>query len=180
MDQRGDRCRTGHRVRQPDVERDLRALADAAEEHEETDRRYQCAPHSEIERLRAHTGEVEHTDVREQHEHRDQESEVADAVDDECLLAGVSVRLVVEPEPNQQVGAEPDPLPADEQHRIVGAQDQHQHEEDEQIQVREVPRVSRVLPHIAHAEDVNERPNARDDENHHHRELIQLEGGVDL
>ena len=39
VDERGDRRRAGHRVGQPDVERDLRALAGAAEEEEEADRR---------------------------------------------------------------------------------------------------------------------------------------------
>ena len=39
VDERGDGRRTGHGVGQPDVERDLRALAGAAEEQEETDRR---------------------------------------------------------------------------------------------------------------------------------------------
>ena len=43
VDQRGDRRRAGHRVGQPDVERDLGRLAGAAEEEEQGDRGYQRA-----------------------------------------------------------------------------------------------------------------------------------------
>ena len=45
-----------------------------------------------------------------------------------------------EPEADQQVRAEADALPADEHHREVGAEHQHQHERGEQVQVREVAR----------------------------------------
>ena len=37
------------------------------------------------------------------------------------------------PEPDQQVRAEPDAFPADEHQRVVRAQDEDQHEEDEQV-----------------------------------------------
>ena len=73
----------------------------------------------------------------------------------------------------------PDAFPADEQHRIVAAEHEQQHEEDEQVQIREVARVARVVLHVADAEDVDQRADARDDEHHHHRQLIELERGVD-
>ncbi len=44
----------------------------------------------------------------------DQEAEITDAVDDECLLAGGSSRWLLEPERDQQVRAEADEFPADE------------------------------------------------------------------
>ena len=39
VDQRGDRRRTGHGVRQPDVQRNLRRLAAGADQQQQADRR---------------------------------------------------------------------------------------------------------------------------------------------
>ena len=71
--------------------------------------------------------EVDAAEVGEHQEHGDEEAEVADAVDDERLLARGRrvVGLVVEAD--QQVGAEPDPFPADEHQQIAAAEDQDQH-----------------------------------------------------
>ena len=139
-----------------------------------------AVPTAELDRPLAHAREIEDSEVGEQHEHRDEESEVADAIDDERFLPGVGVGLVVEPEPDQQVGAESDAFPADEQHGIVRAKHQHQHEEDEQIQIREEARVSGIFAHVADAEDVDQRSDTGDDEHHHHRQLIELERSIDL
>src|SRR5205823_2944985 len=109
-----------------------------------------------------------------------EESEISDAVDDESLLSGVGVDLVVEPESNQKIGAEADSLPANEQDRIVRAEHQHQHEEDKQVEVREEPRVAWVVTHVADAEDMDQCADTGDDEYHHHRQLIELDRGIDL
>ena len=65
------------------------------------------------------------------------EAEVADAVDDECLLGGVGRRAALEVVADQQVGAETDRLPEDEEEQEVVGQHQHQHREDEERQVGE-------------------------------------------
>ena len=120
VDERRDRRRAGHGVGQPDVERDLRALAGAAEEEEEADRRHdrpaerraptrpRCTPtKSSVPRF-ANSRNI-----------AIEEAEVADAVDDERLLARVGVRLLAEPEADEQIRTEPDAFPPDEEHRIV-------------------------------------------------------------
>jgi len=48
------------------------------------------------------------------------------------------------------------------------------------IEIREITRVAGIVPHVAHAEDVNQRSDAGDDEDHHHRQLIELESRVYL
>ncbi len=57
----------------------------------------------------------------------------------------------------------------------LDAQHQEQHEDDEQIEVREVTRVPRVFPHVPDAEQVNQAAHARDHQQHHGRELVHLE-----
>ena len=120
--------------------------------------------------------------VDEDQQHPEDEAEVADAVDDERLLAGVGGRLLPEPEADQQVRAETDAFPADEHHREVGAEHQHQHERGEQIQVREVARVLAValLVHVAGRVDVDQRADAGDDQDHQRRQVIEPERKRDL
>ena len=55
---------------------------------------------------------VERADLGEDEEHGQQEADVADPVVDEGLLAGRGGRVPLEPERDQPVGADPDPLPA--------------------------------------------------------------------
>ncbi len=65
-------------------------------------------------------------------EDAEREAEIADAVDDEGLdRRGVGGGPVV-PEADQQIGAEPDALPAEEQLHEIVRRHQHQHEEGEQ------------------------------------------------
>ena len=60
------------------------------------------------------------------------EGEITNAVDDERLdRRGVGGRTVI-PVPDQQVGAEPDAFPAEEQLQQVVRRHQHQHGEGEQ------------------------------------------------
>src|SRR5207302_9653879 len=103
------------------------------------------------------------------------EAEDPDPVDDKGLLAGVGVDFLGEPEAHQQVGAESHPFPAHEHHGEARAQHQRQHEKDEQIQVRKVARVAGIVVHVADAEDVNEGADAGDDQNHHRRQLSELQ-----
>jgi hypothetical protein len=103
----------------------------------------------------------------EQHE-PDDEAEVAEAVDDEGLHAGRGLLRVGVPEGDEQVGGEADALPAEEHHREVVTHDQQQHREDEEVQVAEEAPVGRLLRHVADREDVDEHPDAGDDQHHQH------------
>ena len=142
MDQRGDRRRAGHGVGQPDVQRDLRRLARRAEEEQDADqaRRTPARRRAAVERG-VDAVHVERAERLEQHEHADQEAGVADAVDDERLLAGA--RVSGPRTRSRSAGTkQADAFPADEEHEQRPAQDQHQHEEQEQVQVGEEARVA--------------------------------------
>jgi hypothetical protein len=86
--------------------------------------------------------EGQRAEVGQQQKHADQEAEVADAVDDECLLARVRRRFLLEVEADEQVRRQAHALPADKHQQGIAGQHQHRHEEQEEIQVAEVARVA--------------------------------------
>src|SRR3954468_20685772 len=60
----------------------------------------------------------------EQEPHRDEQTEITDAIGDERLLAGGRVLVVFEPEADQEITAQTDAFPAHEQHRQAVPEDQ--------------------------------------------------------
>ncbi len=143
VNERRDRSGAFHRVGQPDVERNLRGLAGRADEQQQGDR-----GHDTEGRLGGQPGnrgvqvlEIDGAELRERKQHAEDERDVADAVDDERLLAGIRGKPVLVPEADEQVRAKPHAFPADEQHHEVVAQHEQQHERREEVQVRKVARV---------------------------------------
>ena len=61
-----------------------------------------------------------------------------------AFLAALVGRSALEAVADQQIRAEADRFPEDEQQQVVVGQDQHQHREDEERQVREEAVVTRV------------------------------------
>ena len=116
----------------------------------------------------------------DQQKQRDQESEVADAVDDEGFLSCGGGRVLYEEEADQQIRRQADALPADEHQQVVAGQDQRQHEKHEQVQVGEEAVEAAFLPHVADGINVNQETNAGDDQQHDQRKLVEIEGEVDL
>ena len=180
VDQRRDRRRARHRVGEPDVERDLRALAGASEEQEETD-----APSP---RRRRHGSDVAAalTPLKSSVPMfanimniatRNPKSPMRFTMN--AFLPASAFAFSLNQKPMSKYEHKPDAFPPDEQNRIVAAEHQQQHEEDEQVEIREVARISRIVLHVSDAEQMDEHADARDDERHHHRQLVELERGVD-
>jgi len=78
VDERGDGRRAGHRVRQPDVQGELRGLAEETAHQERADGA-RAEPGRGLE-LRPELGEVERAELREAEGDAEDEAEVADAV----------------------------------------------------------------------------------------------------
>ena len=181
MDQCGHRRGTCHGVREPGVERDLGRFTDAAEKEKECDERDlrsvgdergRCGPEDIY--------KIQRPNRPENHEHGQQQPEVADPVHDERLLTGSRLGLVVEPEPDEEVAAETHAFPSDEQDGKVGAEDQHQHEEDKQVQVGKIAWVRSVVTHVSHAEHVDQGTDTGDHHEHDGRQLVDLERQIYL
>jgi hypothetical protein len=83
------------------------------------------------------------------------------------------------PEPDQEIGAEAHTLPADEHHEQVVAEDEHQHREQEEVQVGEEalepPVIAVIVVHVADGVDVNQRADARDHQDHDRRQRVEQE-----
>ena len=187
VDQRRDRGRALHRVRQPGVQQELRRLAHGAHEQQQAGER-QGAPvvAEEVEggvldlgRTGEDAVEGDRAGQHEDEEDAEREAEIADAVDDEGLHGGGVGRGLLVPEPDQQVGGEADALPAEEHlHEVVGRH-QHQHGEGEERQVGEEARPVRILLHVADGVEVHEGRDRGHDDQHHHRQRVDAEGPVD-
>ncbi len=113
-------------------------------------------------------------------EHREQEAEVADAVDDEGFFAGVGGGVLLEVEADEQVGGETDALPADEEKQEALGEDQDEHEEHEEVEIGEEAPVALFVRHVADGVDVDEEADAGDDAEHDEGEVVDGEGEVDV
>ena len=178
VDESGDRRGTFHRIGQPHVERNLRRLSTSANKKQQRDRGECCR------RLAGRGGEylreIERSEIHHDQEHGERESEVADAIHDEGFVAGVRGALLDEVETHQQIAAQPDAFPAHEEDQIIRGQNQGQHEEHEQVHVGEEAVIAFFVRHVAGGVDVNQRPDARDDHEHDHRQLVDRKIPADL
>ena len=80
---------------------------------------------------------------------RDQESEIADAVNNECFLAGSRRGIAQEEKSNQQIRRQPHAFPAHKHQQVIAGQNQRQHEEHKQVQIAEEAIVATFLPHVS-------------------------------
>ena len=180
VDERGDGRGAFHRVRQPCVERELRALSNRTAEDEE-----HCRT-EEIRILREHgllvleAVERDGARSRPQHEDAEHETEVAEAVHDERLVRGLARGVAGEPVADEQVAAHADEFPEDEHHREIVREHDAEHREHEEREVAEEARLRLVVLHVHRAVKVHEEADAGDDEEHRLREMIELYPERDL
>jgi hypothetical protein len=129
--------------------------------------------------LREDLAVVQGTGVGHQQEHGNQQSRVAHTVHHERLRGGLGRGRTVSIEADQQVGADPHPLPAEEHHQVVVGEHEHQHREDEQRHNREVAGEAHLVVHVVDREPGHQSADAGHDEHHHHAQWIDQEAEVD-
>ena len=137
VDERGDGRGALHGVGQPDVERKLRALAGRAQEQAKADGGEDAAGPCGAggrEQFAAISAKVSVPKLASSRKMPIKKAEVADAVDDEGLLAGAAAELLLEPEADEQIRRETDALPANEHEQHVAGEDEGGHEEEEEVQ----------------------------------------------
>jgi len=188
MDQRGDRRRAFHRVRQPGMQTKLRRLPARPHEQKQTNagnrfgRREGHPQEGEDFAIgfRRHDSrnccediiESQRTRQDEDAENPECKAKVTDPVHDEGLdCRGIRARLLI-PEADQQIGRETDPFPAEEHlNQVVGGY-QHQHHEGEQAEIRLEPRNTGIVMHIAGGIDMHQRGNRGHNDQHHSRQRV--------
>jgi hypothetical protein len=182
MDQGADGGGTSHRVREPDIERDLRGFAAGADQKEQSDRGDPAWRGFDGQRfrLREDLAEIERAEMDRDEEDGERESEVADAVHDERFVAGVGGELFGEIEADQQVAAQAYSFPSYEQPQEVLGQHQSQHEKHEQIQIGEEAGISVLMRHVADRIYMDEGADAGDDQEHDGAEAVDGEIDTDV
>jgi hypothetical protein len=185
VNQCGDRSRAFHRVGEPHVQRNLCALASGADEEKHANEGENAKRH----RLDRHAGgqvldlaEVERAEGEEDEKDAEDEAPVTDAIGDERLLARIRRALLLVPVTDQQVRAQAHAFPAHEHHQEIAAQDEHEHEEAEQIEVAEESRetAARLLGHVRRRIHMDQGADPGDDENHHPGKRIEAESPLDV
>ena len=163
VNQRADRRRTFHRVGQPEVQRELRRLANrAAEEAERGPLQFGgvLCEHCGIGEELAITQRPEGVEEDYQPE---QQEDITDTRDEERFLGGRGSRRLLIPETNEQVGAEANQLPEDEeQQEAVGNHEavHHPHEEADFGVVADAPFA--FVSHVAHGKHDDQERNDAD------------------
>ena len=153
VDQGRHRRRALHRVRQPDVQRELGALADGAGEDQQRDdpdrdrraRRPGSRAGSDERQLVIESRMFRVPRVDEDRHDPEREADVADAVRDERLLARLGGGPLAIPEPDQQVARQAHQLPGHEQHEPAVREDEQEHRDHEQVEVGEEAPVAGVV-----------------------------------
>ena len=83
-------------------------------------------------------------------------------------------------EANQQITAQTDAFPADEEQQIVTRQHQRQHEGHEEVEIGEEAIVAFFVRHVAGCVDVDQRADAGHDHQHDHGQLVDGEIPADV
>ena len=180
VDERRHRCRAFHRVGQPEVERKLRTLAARTDEEKHRDGGDRSFGDGSFV-SRFVDGAVRHrANCGERDEHRGHHSPVTDAIGDEGFLTGNRRTVAGMPERDKEVRTRPHALPAEEGDEQVLPEHQHEHREDEQIEIEEELRELGVAVHVSHRIEVDERADARDEECHSDAQRVGEERQVNL
>ena len=181
MDERADGGRAFHRVRQPDVEREHRALAHRAAEDQEAGHRRHAAPgFGSLEQTLLKFIEADRTERRPDEDDAEDESEVAETIRDERFLAGIGRGRLLIPEADEQIAGNTDELPEDEGHHQVVCEHDAEHREHEEAEAAEVAAHAAVFLHVAIGVDVNHRADAGHDEEHQQAERVEAQAKFNL
>ena len=105
--------------------------------------------------------------------HAEQQRQVADPRRNERLLRCRRRAGLVIPKADQQVGSQPDDLPADEKQQQAVGDDQPEHRGGEQGEEAEEAREVLVVRHVAKAVNENQQADQRDHHQHDRRERVE-------
>mmetsp|Transcript_15026 Transcript_15026/g.35416 ORF Transcript_15026/g.35416 Transcript_15026/m.35416 type:complete len:1189 (-) Transcript_15026:477-4043(-) len=186
VDQRGNRRWAFHRIRQPDMQRELGRLAHRTDEQADAGNAQQGPVRAREDhlgqdlRLGKGLGVIQRAAKGQQQADAQDEAEVADPVHQEGLHVGEDRGRLFVPEADQQIGHQAHRFPAEEQLQHVVAHHQHQHAEGEQRDVGEEALVAVVLLHVADGVDVHHQRHEGHDAHHHRGQAVDEETDLHL
>ncbi len=171
-----------HRIGQPDIERKLRGLAAGSDEQQQRGGGQHGIADGEVSAAdeRVDVGEAERTEIPDQRERAENESGIADAIHDECLVGRGRRGVAMKVKTDQQIRAQANAFPSHEQQHVVIRQDEREHGKHEQVHVSEEAVVAAFVRHVSGGVDVDQHAHAGDEEQPDGRERIEQESGVDV
>src|SRR5438034_6171774 len=146
MDQCADRSRAFHRIRQPDVQRELSRLPHCAAENEQRNKRGAHAERGKTSLLQTTVPTV----VKEKRaaaavkpEQAKEKSQVADASGNERFFCRRCGAWSLNPKSNEQIGRQSNQLPADKQKKQAVRDNEPEHRTGERSEERRVGKESK-------------------------------------
>ena len=124
MNQRRHRRRTFHRVRQPNLQRQLGRFARGATEQQQSDQRTRHV-------LLPERREIHRTIAPVAHDDTEQEAEVAHPINDKSLFSRLRRRGPLVPVSDEQIGTEAHQFPKNKNHEQIISQDDAEHRKHE-------------------------------------------------
>ena len=176
----GNRRGAFHGVGQPDVQRKLRRFTAGSNEQKQRGRSDNRITDGKV----AAAGQVrdlrksQRSQIPGDEKHPQQKSSVADAIDDERLVARVGGRLAVEIETDQKIRTQAHAFPADKHEHIVVGEDKRQHGEHEEVEVAEEAVVAAFMRHVSRGINVDQHADAGDEQQPDAGKRIEQEAGV--
>ena len=161
MDQRAHRCGTLHGIRQPDMQWELARFSSRAAEDQQRNECSACAEDGETGTFQTTVSAIVKKKCAApaiKPQHSEEESHVADARGDECLLCSGRCARLFDPKSNEQIRREPHKLPKDEKQKQTVGDNQPEHRTGEEREVRKESGEIFVLGHVTDAENKNAKP----------------------
>ena len=173
-----DRRRSRHRVRQPEVERELRRLGEGAEQHQHDDRRVVRVSGEGL-RVGQHLPQAERADGLAQDDEAGQHRQGPRAGDEQSLQGGAPGRGVLVRVADEQERGDRGEFPEDEQRDEVVGQHQAEHGQHEADEEEREPAALPIATHVLGGEQEDERADARDQQGEQQTQAVDHEVEVD-
>ncbi len=166
---------SGHRVREPEVERELRGLGEGADEDADQAEVHQ-GPVAPARRRRQQLADgVGLRDLTEQQDPR-QQHQPPGCRDQQRLPRGAATRRRLVLEADQEERGQARQLPEDEQRDQIVGGDAADHRDDERREQQEEASPPGVFRQVSGGIDEHHRPHPRDQEQEQHGEAVEPEG----
>ena len=158
------------------MQRKLRALAHGTAENQQAGhagsgpKRVRIFQHLVLEHA-----EVQRAENTPDQQDADQETEVAKAIGDKRLLAGIRGGGFLEPEPDQQVAGNTHQLPENEHLEETDREHDAQHRERKEAEAGKEPRKTGILAHVTQRINMDRAGHSGDDQQHHQAQRIKAQ-----
>ena len=127
-----------------------------------------------------HVHVAQRSEIPGDKKHTEDESGVADAVDDESFVGGIASGLAMKIKTYEQIRTQAYAFPANEHEHVVVGENQRQHGEHEEVEVSEETVVAAFMGHVAGGVNVDQHADAGDEEQPDAGERVEKESGVGL